>query len=80
MPKQVVVDLGYRGKDVDAALPNIEIIHRNKIKTMIQTQSKWLKRRQAVDPDIGQLKADHGMDRNWLKGSTGGTLHTLLRS
>ena len=76
-PKQVVVDLGYRGKDVDAALPNIEIIHRGKIKTMTQTQRKWLKRRQAVEPAIGHLKADHRMDRNWLKGSAGDALHTL---
>ena len=43
-PKQVVVDLGYRGKDVDAAFPNIEIIHLGKIKTMTQTQRKWLMR------------------------------------
>ena len=76
-PKQVVVDLGYRGKDVDAALPNIEIIHRGKIKTMTQTQRKWLRRRQAVEPAIGHLKADHRMDRNWLKGSAGDALHTL---
>ena len=73
----MVVDLGYRGKDVDAALPNIEIIHRSKIKTMTQTQSKWLKRRQAVNPAIGHLRADHRMDRNWLKGSAGDALHKL---
>jgi IS5 family transposase len=73
----VVVDLGYRGKDVDAALPNIEIIHCGKIKTMTQTQRKWLKSRQAVEPAIRHLKADHRMDRNWLKGSAGDALHTL---
>jgi IS5 family transposase len=43
--KQVEVDLGYMDKDVDVAPPNIEIIHRGKIKTMTQTQRKWLKRR-----------------------------------
>ena len=72
-----VLDLGYRGKDVDATLPNIEIIHRSKIKTMTQTQRKRLKRRQAVEPAIGHLKADHRMDRNWLKGSAGDALHAL---
>lgn len=66
-----------KGKDVDAVLQNIENIHRGKIKTMPQIQRKWLKRRQAVEPAIGHLKADHRIDRNWLKGSTGDALHTF---
>ena len=60
-PTQVVVELSYRSKDVDAVLPNIEIIHRGKIKTMSQTHRKWLERRQSVEPVIGYLKADHRM-------------------
>jgi IS5 family transposase len=36
------------------------------------------KRRQAVEPVIGHLKADHGMNRCWLKGSEGDALHTVL--
>jgi IS5 family transposase len=44
---------------------------------MTKTQSKWLKRRQAVEPAIGHLKADHRMDQNWLKGSACDALHTL---
>lgn len=35
-PKQVVVDLGFRGKDVDQANPDLQIIHRGRIKTMTQ--------------------------------------------
>ena len=52
-PKQVVVDLGFRGKDVDQANPDLEIIHRGRIKTMTHAQRCWLKRRQAVEPAIG---------------------------
>ena len=75
-PKQVYVDLGYRG--VDHANPDVEIIHRGKYKSMSKVQRKRLKRRQAIEPTIGHLKADHGMRRCWLKGSSGDALHVLL--
>lgn len=75
-PKQVVVDLGFRG--VDAANPGVEIIHRGKFKSLTDQQRRWLKRRQAVEPAIGHLKHDNGMDRCWLRGSTGDALHAVL--
>ena len=76
-PKQVVVDLGYRGKDVDAANPGIQIIHRGRYKSMDKHERKLLKRRQAVEPAIGHLKADHRMNHCWLKGAIGDALHAL---
>jgi IS5 family transposase len=74
-PKQVIVDLGYRG--VDANHPGIDIIHRGKSKSMTAKQRRWLKRRQAIEPAIGHLKQDHRMDRCWLLGKTGDALHAL---
>jgi IS5 family transposase len=76
-PKQLVVDLGYRGKEVDAANPGVEIIHRGRYKTMGKHERQLLKRRQAVEPAIGHLKADGRMNRCWLKGSMGDALHAL---
>ncbi len=76
-PKQVVVDLGFRGKDVDLANPDMEIIHRGRVKSMTKTQRRWLKRRQAVEPAIGHLKSDNRMQRCWLQGATGDALHAL---
>ena len=76
-PRQVVVDLGYRGKDVDAANPGVQIIHRGRYKTMSEHERRLLKRRQAVEPAIGHLKADYRMNRCWLKGSMGDALHAL---
>lgn len=73
--KTVVADLGYRGVDKDN--PEVEILHRGKIKSMNREQRRWLKRRQAVEPAIGHLKSDHRMDRCWLKGAAGDALHTL---
>jgi len=75
-PRQVVVDLGFRG--VDAANPGVEIIHRGKFKSLTDQQRRWLKRRQAVEPAIGHLKHDNALDRCWLLGATGDALHTVL--
>ena len=41
-------------------------------------QRRWLKRRQAIEPMIGHLKADHRMNRCWLAGSLGDALHAVL--
>jgi IS5 family transposase len=75
-PHTAVVDLGFRG--VDADNPSVEIIHRGKFKKLTNVQRKWLRRRSAVEPVIGHLKADHGMRRCWLKGETGDALHAVL--
>jgi IS5 family transposase len=74
-PKQVIVDLGYRG--VDADNPGVQIIHRGKYKSLSDHEKRLLKRRQAIEPLIGHTKADHRMDRCWLKGAVGDGLHAL---
>ena len=75
-PKEVIVDLGFRG--VDADNPGMEIIHRGKTKTLTKPQWKLLKRRQAIEPTIGHLKQDHRMDRCFLKGAIGDALNAVL--
>jgi IS5 family transposase len=75
-PKEVIVDLGYRG--VDKANPGVQIIHRGKYKSLTRQQRRWLRRRQAIEPAIGHLKSDHRMDRCWLQGELGDALHAVL--
>jgi IS5 family transposase len=75
-PHTAVVDLGFTG--VDADNPCVEIIHRRKFKKLSNQQRRWLRRRSAVEPKIGQLKDDHGLRRCWLKGETGDALHAVL--
>jgi transposase, IS5 family len=75
--KQVVPDLGFRGKQVDADNPHVQIIHRGRYKRMSKQERRWLKRRQTVEPAIGHLKSDHRMDRCWLQGQLGDALHTI---
>jgi IS5 family transposase len=66
-PHKAIVDLGYRG--VDKANPDIDIKHRGKFKSLTDEDKKDLKRRQAIEPIIGHLKADHRMNRCHLKWS-----------
>ena len=73
--RQVVVDLGFRG--VDADNPDQHLIHRGKFKRLSAQHRTWLRRRAAVEPAIGHLKADHRLDRCWLKGALGDALHAL---
>jgi IS5 family transposase len=75
-PNKAIVDLGYRG--VDKANPDIDIKHRGKFKSLTDEDKKDLKRRQAIEPIIGHLKADHRMNRCHLKGSIGDSLHAVL--
>jgi IS5 family transposase len=75
-PEVVYADLGYRGVDKDN--PGIEIKHRGKDKRLTDEERRLLKRRQAIEPIIGHLKADHRMDRCHLKGSEGDALHAVL--
>jgi IS5 family transposase len=75
-PTTAIVDLGYRGVDKEVA--PVEVIHRGKFKSLTPKQQTWLKRRQAIEPLIGHTKADHRMDRCWLKGADGDALHAVL--
>lgn len=75
-PATAFVDLGYRG--VDADNPEVHIVHRGKSKRISEQERKLLKRRQAIEPIIGHLKADHRMDRCHLKGERGERLHAVL--
>ncbi len=75
-PDTAYVDLGYRGVDQDN--PGVQICHRGKKKRLTAHQLKRLPRRQAIEPIIGHLKADHRMDRCHLKGSLGDKLHAVL--
>lgn len=74
--KDVYVDLGYRG--VNQQNPGVSIKHRGKYKRLNDKERRLLKRRQAIEPIIGHLKADHRMNRCHLKGAEGDAIHAVL--
>ena len=75
-PTTAYADLGYRG--VDADNPGVSIKHRGKAKSLTAQERQLLKRRQAIEPIIGHLKADHRLDRCHLKAELGDSLHAVL--
>jgi len=77
-PQTAIVDLGFRGWDVEHEIMPVQLIHRGKIASLDKQQRKWLKRRQAIEPTIGHTKLDHRMDRCWLQGASGDALHAVL--
>lgn len=74
-PKRIHVDKGYRGHN-----------HPNRFKVWISGQvrrttkalRREMKRRAAIEPVIGHVKAEHRMDRNYLKGRDGDRINAVL--
>jgi IS5 family transposase len=75
-PSQATCDLGYRGHNYEGAC-TIEIVPRNK-KSHSRWKRFWWKRRSAIEPVIGHMKSEHGLERNRLKGITGDRINALL--
>jgi IS5 family transposase len=75
-PTTAVVDLGFRG--LGDELKPVHVFHRGTYKSLTPQQKGWLRRRQAIEPLIGHVKQDHGMDRCWIKGAEGDSLHAVL--
>ncbi len=73
--RRIHVDKGYRGHN-----------HPNRFKVWISGQvrrttkalRREMKRRAAVEPVIGHMKAEHRMNRNYLKGRDGDRINAVL--
>jgi IS5 family transposase len=73
--KRIHVDKGYRGHN-----------HPNKFRVWITGQvrrttaalKREMKRRAAIEPIIGHVKAEHRMGRNYLKGKDGDRINAVL--
>ena len=74
-PRRIHVDKGYRGHN-----------HPHKFRVWISGQARRvtatirreMKRRAAIEPVIGHMKAEHRMDRNYLKGREGDRANAVL--
>jgi IS5 family transposase len=73
--QRIHVDKGYRGHN-----------HSNKFRVWLSGQvqrttaalKREMKRRAAIEPVIGHMKAEHRMDRNYLKGREGDRINAML--
>lgn len=76
-PQEAYCDKGYRGAKSKEGVDCAIFIPGTKGKNS-RTVRKFMKRRNAIEPIIGHMKSDHGMDRNWLKGEDGDRINVLL--
>jgi IS5 family transposase len=74
-PKEVFVDLGYRGATVAAG---IKVYHRRLRHGIAARLKRDIRRRSAIEPAIGHMKNDGRLRINWLKGTAGDAFHAIL--
>jgi transposase, IS5 family len=73
--RRIHVDKGYRGHNY----PNrFRVWISGQVRRVTQTIRREMKRRSAIEPVIGHLKAEHRMDRNRLKGRDGDRINAVL--
>jgi IS5 family transposase len=68
------VDRGYRGHGLD----HRRIFVSGQRRGITPTIRRELRRRSAIEPVIGHMKADGRLDRNFLAGVRGDTINALL--
>jgi IS5 family transposase len=73
-PEQAFIDRGYKGVKIDGVQTWISGQRRGVTRAL----RARIKRRSAIEPTIGHMKADGKFDRNWLKGSIGDAMHAIL--
>jgi IS5 family transposase len=69
------VDRGYRGHNHPH---KFRIWITGQVRHTTATIKREMKRRAAVEPVIGHVKAEHRMDRNYLKGREGDRINAVL--
>ena len=79
LPETALVDRGCKGRKSILGV-NIKIPGSGKGKTPYQKRKERerFRRRASIEPIIGHLKQDHRMLRNYLKGTDGDMINTLL--
>jgi len=75
--KEVSVDLGYRGHGINGET-KVHVVNFRTMKKKTRSVIKWFKRRAAIEPVIGHLKQDNGMQRNHLRGEEGDKINALM--
>lgn len=74
-PKLAFVDKGYKGHGVPEERTRVLISGTRKLGPTLKRQ---LRRRSAIEPEIGHMKSDGLLGRNFLKGMQGDAINALL--
>ena len=74
-PEEAFADKGYRGSEHH---PEGVAVYLSGRKNLSGRLTKLLRRRAAIEPVIGHMKQDHGMERNHLLGTAGDRINAML--
>lgn len=74
-PSLTFVDKGYQGHGIPLERSRVLISGTRKLGDTLKRQ---LRRRSAIEPEIGHMKADGMLGRNFLKGMKGDAMNALL--
>jgi len=74
MPDRCFVDRGYRGHGVT----DTQVFISGQRRGVTRTIKKELKRRSAIEPEIGHMKNDGHLGRCYLKGTEGDAMNVIL--
>lgn len=80
LPEKAIGDRGYRGRN---KVLGIQVIIPKKLPASVsnylkQKTRKYFRARAGIEPIIGHLKHDHRMIRNYLSGTQGDAINTIL--
>ena len=75
-PEQCFVDQGYRGHKVK----DTQVVISGQKRGVTRSIKKALKRRSAIEPEIGHMKNDGRLDRCYLKGAVGDAINVIMVS
>jgi IS5 family transposase len=75
LPAMTFVDRGYKGHGVPEERSRVLISGTRKLS---YTLKRHLRRRSAVEPEIGHMKSDGLLGRNFLKGMQGDAMNAIL--
>jgi IS5 family transposase len=73
--RRIHVDKGYRGHNHPH---KFRVWISGQVRRVTKTIRREMRRRAAVEPVIGHLKAEHRMERNYLKGREGDRANAVL--
>ncbi len=73
--RRIHVDKGYRGHNHPH---KFRVWISGQVRRVTKTIRREMRRRAAIEPVIGHIKAEHRMDRNYLKGRDGDCANAVL--
>lgn len=70
-------DKGFKGNPKQICETVIHLANRRR-SSMIPSERRWYRRRNAIEAVIGHMKENHRMDRNYLKGTDGDNMIAIM--